>query len=258
VPQGATISPLLANVYLHYVFDLWAHRWRGRHARGDVILVRFADDLAVGFEHRDDAERFQVELGERFARFGIELAADKTRLVEVGRFAASDRRRRGERRPETFDFLGLTHICARTRKGRFMLKRVTSKKRMRAKLKSVKAEMRQRMHLPVPAQGAWLGSVVRGHTAYYGVPSNSRAIKAFRDQSTRHWRRALRRRSQRSRVTWQRMQRLSARWLPPARIMHPWPEQRFAAITQGRSPVRRSARWDLCGGPSATAVPTAT
>jgi len=238
VPQGATISPLLANVYLHHVFDLWAHQWRGRHAHGDVILVRFADDSVAGFEHRDDAERFLADLRERFAQFGIELAPNKTRLIEFGRFAATDRRRRGEGRPETFDFLGLTHICAKTRKGRFMLKRVTCKKRMRAKLKSVKTEMRRRMHLPVPEQGVWLGSVVRGHLNYYAVPTNSRAIKAFRDQISRHWLKTLRRRSQRSRVTWQRMQRLVARWLPSARITHPWPEQRFSAFTQGRSPVR--------------------
>jgi group II intron reverse transcriptase/maturase len=238
VPQGATISPLLANVYLHYVFDLWAHQWRGRNAHGDVILVRFADDFVAGFEHRDDAERFLADLRDRFAQFGLELASNKTRLVEFGRFAAMDRSKRGVGRPETFDFLGFTHICAKTRKGRFMLKRVTSKKRMQAKLKSVKTEMRRRMHLPVPEQGRWLGSVVRGHLAYYAVPSNIHAVKTFRDQITRHWLRTLRRRSQRSRVTWQRMQRLNARWLPPARITHPWPEQRFNAITRGRSPVR--------------------
>jgi group II intron reverse transcriptase/maturase len=238
VPQGATISPLLANVYLHYVFDLWAHQWRGRNAHGDVILVRFADDFVAGFEHRDDAERFLADLRDRFAQFGLELASNKTRLVEFGRFAAMDRSKRGVGRPETFDFLGFTHICAKTRKGRFMLKRVTSKKRMQAKLKSVKTEMRRRMHLPVPEQGRWLGSVVRGHLAYYAVPSNIHAVKTFRDQITRHWLRTLRRRSQRSRVTWQRMQRLNARWLPPARITHPWPDQRFDARTQVRSPVR--------------------
>jgi hypothetical protein len=203
-----------------------------------VILVRFADDFVAGFEHRDDAERFLADLRDRFAQFGLELASNKTRLVEFGRFAAMDRSKRGVGRPETFDFLGFTHICAKTRKGRFMLKRVTSKKRMQAKLKSVKTEMRRRMHLPVPEQGRWLGSVVRGHLAYYAVPSNIHAVKTFRDQITRHWLRTLRRRSQRSRVTWQRMQRLNARWLPPARITHPWPEQRFNAITRGRSPVR--------------------
>jgi RNA-directed DNA polymerase len=238
VPQGATISPLLGNVYLHYVFDLWADRWRRRHARGDVILTRFADDFVVGFEHRDDAERFLAELRERFAQFGLELASNKTRLIEFGRFAALDRARRGEGKPETFDFLGFTHICARTRHGRFMLKRVTINKRMRAKLQQVKAELRRRKHLPIPEQGKWLASVLRGHMAYYAVPTNSKAIGAFRDQITRHWHKALRRRSQRTRLTWPRMHRLARRWLPPARIQHPWPDARFDAITQGRSPVR--------------------
>jgi RNA-directed DNA polymerase len=238
VPQGATISPLLGNVYLHYVFDLWADQWRRRHARGDVILTRYADDFVAGFEHRDDAERFLTELRERFAQFGLELAESKTRLVEFGRFAALDRARRGAGKPETFDFLGFTHICARTRHGRFMLKRVTVSKRMRAKLQAVKAELRRRKHLPVPEQGKWLASVLRGHMAYYAVPTNSEAIRAFRDQITRHWHQALRRRSQRSRLPWPRMHRLAHRWLPPARIQHPWPTARFDAITQGRSPVR--------------------
>jgi RNA-directed DNA polymerase len=238
VPQGATISPLLGNVYLHYVLDLWAHRWRRRHARGDVILTRFADDFVVGFEHRDDAERFVADLRGRFAQFGLELAADKTRLIEFGRFAARDRARRGDGKPETFDFLGFTHICARSRNGRFMLKRVTVNKRMRAKLHAVKAEMRRRAHLPIPEQGRWLGTVVGGHLAYYAVPTNRAAVGAFRDQITRHWHQALRRRSQRTRLTWQQMHRLAKRWLPPARIQHPWPDARFDAITQGRSPVR--------------------
>jgi RNA-directed DNA polymerase len=238
VPQGAAISPLLGNVYLHYVFDLWAEQWRRRHAHGDVILARFADDFVVGFEHRDDAERFLVELRERFAQFGLELAETKTRLIEFGRFAARDRARRGQGKPETFDFLGFTHICARTRSGRFMLRRVTVKKRMRAKLHAVKAELQRRMHLPIPEQGNWLASVLRGHLAYYAVPTNSKAIGAFRDQIARHWYKALRRRSQRTRLIWPRMHRLVERWLPPARIQHPWPDARFDAITQGRSPVR--------------------
>jgi RNA-directed DNA polymerase len=238
VPQGATISPLLGNVYLHYVFDLWADQWRRRHARGDVILTRYADDFVVGFEHHDDAERFLADLRERFAQFGLELANDKTRLIEFGRFAAGDRARRGQGKPETFDFLGFTHICARTRSGRFLLRRVTVKQRMRAKLHEVKAELRRRTHLPIPEQGRWLASVLRGHLAYYAVPTNSKAIRAFRDQLTRHWHQALRRRSQRTRLIWPRMHRLAQRWLPPARIQHPWPEARFDAITQGRSPVR--------------------
>ena len=236
--QGASVSPLLSNVYLHYVFDLWADQWRRRHARGDVILVRFADDYVAGFEHREDAERFLADLRDRFAQFGLELHPDKTRLIEFGRFAAENRARRGDRKPETFEFLGLTHICARTRNGRFKLKRVTSKKKMRAKLRAVKAEMRRRRHLPIPEQGRWLASVLSGHYRYYAVPDNSRALQAFRDTVTRHWLRSLRRRSQRSRMTWERMRRIAGRWLPRPRIQHPWPNARFDARTQGRSPVR--------------------
>jgi group II intron reverse transcriptase/maturase len=238
VPQGAAISPLLANVYLHYVFDLWAHQWRRRRAQGDMILVRFADDYVAGFEHRDDAERFLADLRGRFAQFALELHPDKTRLIEFGRYAAERRRARGAGKPETFQFLGFTHICAKTRAGRFKLKRITSKKRMRAKLREVKTELWRRMHLPIPEQGIWLGAVVRGHLAYFAVPDNGEAIAAFRREVIRLWLRALRRRSQRHHMTWQRMDRLTDRWLPPARILHPWPEQRFAATTQGKSPVR--------------------
>jgi group II intron reverse transcriptase/maturase len=236
--QGASVSPLLANVYLHYAFDLWANQWRRRNARGDMILVRFADDYVAGFEHREDAERFLADLRERFARFGLELHPDKTRLIQFGRFAARDRERRGDRKPETFDFLGLTHICARTRNGRFKLKRVTSKKKMRAKLKAVKTEMRRRRHLPIPTQGRWLASVLTGHYRYYAVPDNSHALRAFRLAISRLWHRALRRRSQRHRMRWERVRRLIERWLPPPRILHPWPDARFAARTIGRSPVR--------------------
>ncbi|MCA1680146.1 MAG: group II intron reverse transcriptase/maturase [Actinobacteria bacterium] len=236
--QGASVSPLLSNVYLHYVFDLWADQWRRRHAHGDVILVRFADDYVAGFEHRGDAERFLADLRERFAKFGLELAPEKTRLIELGRFAADNRARRGDRRPETFEFLGFTHMCARDRNGRFKLKRVTSKKKMRAKLRAVKTEMRRRLHLPIPEQGRWLASVLSGHYRYYAVPDNIRALQAFRDAVTRYWLRSLRRRSQRSRMTWERMRRIASRWLPRARILHPWPNARFDARTQGRSPVR--------------------
>jgi len=236
--QGASISPLLANVYLHYVFDLWAERWRRRHARGDVILVRFADDYVAGFEHREDAERFLAELCERFAEFGLELHPDKTRLIEFGRFAARDRERRGDRKPETFEFLGFTHICATARTGRFKLKRVTSKKKMRAKLKSVKAEMMRRRDLPIPVQGRWLASVLTGHYHYYAVPDNSLALRGFRERVIRHWRRALSRRSQKGHMTWERTGRYAERWLPQPRILHPWPDARFDARTRGRSPVR--------------------
>jgi RNA-directed DNA polymerase len=236
--QGASVSPLLANVYLHYVFDLWADQWRRRHARGDVIFVRFADDYVAGFEHREDAERFLADLRDRFAEFCLELAAEKTRLIEFGRFAARDRARRGVSKPETFDLLGFTHICAKDRHGRFKLKRVTSKKKMRAKLKSVKAEMRRRMHHPIPEQGRWLARVLAGHYNYYAVPDNSEALRAFRYRVMRHWRQVLRHRSQKGRITWERTRRLADRWLPRARILHPWPSVRFDARTQGRSPVR--------------------
>jgi group II intron reverse transcriptase/maturase len=238
-PQGASISTLMANVYLHYVFDLWVHHWRGRHARGEMIVVRFADDFVVGFEHHDDAERFWADLRERFATFGLELADEKTRLIEFGRFAARDRKARGLGKPDSFDFLGFTHACGKTKKtGRFALKRVTSKKRQRAKLRAVKAELAHRRHDPIPDQGQWLASVVRGHCVYYAVPGNIDAVAAFHKQVVRQWRRALRRRSQRTSLTWERMYRLAARWLPTARIQHPWPSVRFDARTQGKSPVR--------------------
>jgi group II intron reverse transcriptase/maturase len=237
-PQGASVSPLLANVYLHYVFDLWADWWRCHVAHGDVIVVRWADDFTVGFEYRQDAERFLGELHERFAKFGLELHPAKTRLIEFGRFAAGNRWRRGQSKPETFDFLGFRHICGKTRTGRFGLRRFTISKRLRAKLGEVKTELMRRRHLSVPEQGTWLASVVRGHFVYYAVPGNSAAVNDFRDQVIRHWYRALRRRSQRTRLSWERMNRLANRWLPRARIRHPWPSARFAARTQGRSPVR--------------------
>ncbi len=228
-PQGASVSPLLANVYLHYVLDLWADWWRRRHAHGDVVIVRFADDFIVGFEHKDDADRFLGELRGRFAEFGLELHPGKTRLIEFGRHAARYRKARGPGKPETFDFLGFTHICARSRGGRFWVKRITISKRMRAKLKEVKDQLTRRMHLPVPEQGRWLASVVRGHMAYYAVPGNIQAVAAFRDQVVRHWRRTLRRRSQKTRINWERMSRIATRWIPRARAMHPFPEARFAA-----------------------------
>jgi group II intron reverse transcriptase/maturase len=237
-PQGASISTLLANVYLHFVFDLWVHQWRGRHARGDVIVARYADDFVVGFQHRDDAQRFLAALRERFAKFGLGLHEEKTRLFEFGRFAAERRAQRGLPKPETFDFLGFTHACATSKNGRFKVKRVTSKERLRAKLRAVKAELLRRRHDPIPEQGQWLGSVVRGHLRYYAVPDNIDAVAAFRDEATQHWYRSLRRRSQRSRLTWERMHRFEARWIPPVRIVHPWPDTRFDARTQGRSPVR--------------------
>ena len=238
-PQGASVSPLLANVYLHYVFDTWAHAWRKRHATGDVVIVRYADDITIGFEHESDARRFQTDLAERLAKFSLELSEDKTRLIEFGRFAAQNRRRRGLGRPETFTFLGFVHICSTTRGGaRFQLKRVTSTKRMHAKLHDINVKLKRMKHLPIPIQGAWLASVVRGYYAYYAVPVNGRAMSRFRHQVVRLWFAALRRRSQRTSLTWGRMNRLAARWIPPVRIYHPWPERRFDAKTQGRSPVR--------------------
>jgi group II intron reverse transcriptase/maturase len=230
-PQGASISPLLANLYLHHVFDLWAGWWRKRRAHGDVIIVRFADDFIVGFEHEHDARRFWSELRERLARFGLELHPDKTRLIEFGRFAAHDRAAQGLGKPETFTFLGFTHICAKSRTGRFWLRRITISKRMRAKLREVGDHLKRRRHQPVAVQGQWLRSVVQGHLAYYAVPGNIDAVAAFRDQVERHWFKALRRRSQRSRINWTRMGRITTRWLPRAHVRHPFPEVRFAART---------------------------
>ncbi len=230
-PQGGSASPLLANVYLHYVFDLWVRQWRNQHARGDMIIVRFADDFVAGFEHQGDAKRFLADLRERFARFGLELHPDKTRLIEFGRFAAQHRSRRGMGKPETFDFLGFTHLCGKTLDGRFWLRRITIAKRLRAKLAQVKDQLKRRRYQPIPIQGQWLASVVRGYMAYYSVPGNIGAITTFRDQVIRHWHQALRRRSQRTGMTWARIDRLADRWLPPARILHPHPDVRLAVRT---------------------------
>ena len=237
-PQGSGISPLLANVFLHYSFDAWISQWRKRHARGQIVVIRYADDAIVGAEYESDARRLLEALKERLAKFGLALNEEKTRLIEFGRFAAERRAARGLGKPETFEFLGFTHICAKTGRGRFKLKRVTSKKRMRAKLHQLKAELKRRWHHSIPEQGRWLASVLAGHFRYYAVPDNIKALQAFRDAVTWHWLRALRRRSQRSHVTWERMARIAARWLPRACIQHPWPTARFDARTQGRSPVR--------------------
>jgi group II intron reverse transcriptase/maturase len=247
-PQGATVSPLLANVYLHYVFDLWVEQWRRQRTQGDMIVVRYADDFIVGFEHREDAERFQAELSERFAKFGLELRAEKTRLVEFGRFAARNREVRGLGKPETFDFLGFTHISGRTRSGRFALRRITIKKRMRTKLREVKDQLMRKMHLPTPEVGRWLGSVVRGHFVYYAVPGNTPAIAEFAKQAARHWHRALQRRSQRARVTWARMYRLVRRWLPKPRTLHPYPEIRFDARHPRQEPSAVVPHAGICAG----------
>jgi RNA-directed DNA polymerase len=237
-PQGATVSPLLANIFLHYVLDLWVQQWRKRRARGDVVITRWADDFIVGFEHQWDAVRFHRELQERMKRFSLELHPDKTRLIEFGRYAADRRKARGEGKPETFNFLGFTHICGTTRAGKYQLERRTIQKRMRSKLQDVKAELRRRWHLPIRDQGKWLGSVVRGFFAYHAVPTNYRAVRAFRREVERHWLRALRRRGQRDRTRWKHLRRLSQRWLPRGRIQHPWPDARFDVKTQGKSRVR--------------------
>ena len=230
-PQGASVSPLLANVYLHYVFDLWVQRWRKTQAHGDVIVVRFADDFIVGFQHRAEAERFLAELRERFAKFGLELHPEKTRLLEFGPYAAESRRRADKGKPETFDFLGFTHLCGKKRNGRFTVVRQTIRKRLQAKLHEVKAELRRRRHDPISQVGTWLGQVVGGHTRYYGVPMNSPAIALFRFRVGWLWHRALARRSHTGHVSWERMRRLIERWLPPARICHPYPLRRLGVVT---------------------------
>ncbi len=237
-PQGATISPLLANLYLHYVFDLWIQQWRTRHARGDVIVVRFADDIVVGFEHQEDARLFREELEARLKKFALELHPEKTRLIEFGRFAAERRAERGAGRPKTFDFLGFRHLCGRARSGSFLLVRQSSPKRMRNKLREVSREIMRRRHLSIKKQGVWLGRVVQGYLNYHAIPTNTFAIQQFRKQVTRHWHRALRRRSHRDRTNWARMNRLAERWLPAALIQHPWSTERFDASTRGGSPVR--------------------
>ncbi len=229
--QGGSVSPLLANIYLHYVLDLWVHRWRKRHAHGDVVVVRFADDFVVGFQYRSEAERFLAELKERFARFDLVLHRDKTRLIEFGRFASQNSASRGEAKPDTFNFLGFTHICGVTRKGWFTIRRKTIGKKLKLKLHQVKSELRSRMHDPIPEQGVYLRSVVAGHTRYYGVPLNSHSISIFRKEVCRMWLRSLRRRSHKHRLTWERMQRFIAKWIPTARVCHPYPLKRFGVIT---------------------------
>ena len=229
-PQGSGISPLLANVYLHYALDLWVMAWR-RKARGDVIMVRYADDAVLGFENRDEAESLRRELQEQMRKVGLELHPEKTRMIEFGRYAESNRKRRGEGKPETFDFLGFTHMCGKTRTaGRFTVKRKTIGKRMRAKLQEVRQKLRQRMHDAVPETGKWLRSVVQGYFNYHAVPGNGKRLQAFRDAVIRYWRHTLCRRSQKGRIDWERMGRLVRRWIPSTRIKHPYPSERFDAI----------------------------
>jgi group II intron reverse transcriptase/maturase len=228
-PQGAVLSPLLANIYLHYVFDLWVQAWRKKHAQGDVVVVRYADDMILGFQAQAEADRFLEDLRERLGKFGLELHPDKTRRIEFGRHAEQDRKRRGEGKPETFDFLGFTHISGKNRKGYFTVKRRTIAKRLRAKLQEIKQHLRRRRHEPVARTGEWLQSVVQGYFLYHAVPGNLDSLGTFRTRLTRLWRTQLLHRSQRHRCNWERMVRLAERWLPKPRVMHPWPTQRFAA-----------------------------
>lgn len=238
-PQGAIVSPILANVYLHYVFDLWVHKtWRGRKAKGDMIVVRYADDFVVGFQHKWEADRFLINLRERLAQFGLALHPDKTRLIEFGRFAKANRKNRGLRKPETFDFLGMTHFCDQSRKSRFRVGRKPSRKRVRRTLKRIKDELRKRMHMGVHAVAKWLGRVINGWLNYYAVPGTARYLKAFVDRIRRSLLRTLRRRSQKDRFEWSKVDLLQRiHWSKPT-IRHPWPDQRLAVNTQGRSPVR--------------------
>jgi RNA-directed DNA polymerase len=227
-PQGAVASPLLANIYLHYAFDLWADQWRKKYAKGQVIVVRYADDIVMGFQHEREAKRFMADMRQRLEKFALSLHPEKTRLIEFGRFAAKDRKSRGLGKPETFNFLGFTHICSRSRRGAFQLKRQTRRDRMRARLRAIKEELKRRMHEPIPIQGKWLGQVVRGYFAYHAVPTNSKCLGAFRHYAVDIWRRSLMQRSQRDRTTWNRIAKLAAEFLPLPRILHPWPSVRFA------------------------------
>lgn len=229
-PQGAVASPLLANIYLHYVFDLWVNQWRRKWAQGDMIVVRYADDAVLGFEHRQEAEAFLEQLRERMQKFGLELHPEKTRLLEFGRFAEDNRERRGEGKPETFDFLGFTHICGKTRKGGwFKVRRQTIKKRLRSKLQAVRQELRKRWHERIADTGNWLRSVVQGYFNYHAVPGNFAALQTFRREVARAWLEALRRRSQRPRLPWERFRSILDRYLPLPRILHPEPGVRFDA-----------------------------
>jgi RNA-directed DNA polymerase len=226
--QGSVISPLIANIYLHYVFDLWAERWRRREAMGDMIMVRYADDLVVGFQHENDARRFWEAMCERLREFSLSLHPDKTRLIEFGRYAAANRKRRGLGKPDTFKFLGFVFICGKSRRGHFLIKRKSRRDRMTARLRAIKEELRQRRHWPIPETGKWLAQVVAGYLAYHAVPTNGPAIGAFRYHVIVLWRRALSRRSQRARMAWERMQKLADDFLPKPHILHPWPKDRFA------------------------------
>jgi RNA-directed DNA polymerase len=246
--QGSVISPLLANIYLHYVLDLWAERWRRREATGNMIIVRYADDIIVGFQHETDARRFLDAMSGRLKEFSLSLHPEKTRLIEFGRDAAANRKGLGLGKPETFNFLGFTFMCGNTRQGKFQIKRKTRRDRMRAKLEEIKRELRRRMHQPIPVQGKWLAQVVMGYFRYHAVPTNGRALTAFRLQVTILWRRALRRRSQKDRTAWNRITKLADAWLPKPRILHPWPDKRFAVKHPRWEPSARIGPARICAG----------
>src|SRR5437660_1853668 len=246
--QGSVVSPLLANVYLHYAFDLWAARWRRREATGAMIILRYADDIVVGFEKEAEARRFWDEMRSRLREFSLSLHPEKTRLIEFGRFTAVRRTQRGLGKPETFRFLGFTFICGKSQQGHFQLKRKTRPDRMRAKLQEIKEELRLRMHQPIPDQGRWLRQVVTGFFAYHAVPTNSAALSAFRYHVTCLWRRSLRRRSQKDASTWKRVTRLADDWLPKPKILHPWPHQRFAVKYPRWEPYAGVPHVRICAG----------
>jgi RNA-directed DNA polymerase len=246
--QGAVISPLLANIYLHYVLDLWVERWRRREATGDMIIVRYADDFIVGFQHENDARRFLDEMRKRLEEFALSLHPDKTRLIEFGRFAAANRAQRRLGKPETFNFLGFTFICGKSRRGKFLIKRKSRRDRLQAKLQAIKQELRRCMHQPIPEQGTWLQQVVRGYFNYHAVPTNRRALVAFRDEVIRGWRWALSRRSQKGTLTWERMKSLAETWLPKPYILHPWPRQRFAVTHPRWEPYAGKPHVRFCAG----------
>jgi RNA-directed DNA polymerase len=246
--QGSVISPLLANVYLHYTVDLWAERWRRHEATGDMIIVRYADDSVVGFEHESDARRFWDAMRERLQEFSLSLHPDKTRLLEFGRHAAANRKRRGLGKPETFTFLGFTVICGKTRRGHFLIHRKSRRDRMAGKIKEVKEGLRRRMHRSIPEQGKWLKQVVTGYFAYHAVPTNFRALLVFRTQIMRVWLRTLRRRSQKDQTNWKRIVQLAADFIPTPRILHPWPNQRFAVNHRRWAPYAGKPHVRCCAG----------
>jgi RNA-directed DNA polymerase len=247
--QGSVISPLLANIYLHYVLDVWIDRhWRRREATGNMIIVRYADDFIVGFQYENDARRFLDEMRARLQEFGLSLHPEKTRLIEFGRFAAKNRKQRGLGKPETFNFLGFTFICGKTRQGKFQLKRKTRRDRMLAKLRMLKTELWRRMHQPIPAQGSWLRHVIRGYFNYHAVPNNTRALGAFRTEIAKRWYRVLTRRSDMAKLNWVRMKRLVGEWLPKPRIIHPWPDKRFAVKHPRWEPYAGKLHVRICAG----------